>query len=211
MRIKQIISDISLVVAIIILIIYFNQVIIVPANLDYEFETILKFSEMYEEPIFLTFHWITEEELQVGKSSSIWVEIQDMPYSVENIPSEQISLQFDERQLNFWNINIENKNNDMPYIDTLIFEPDWEDNVFRSNEIEIRFIVPTDISAEFCDENIPKCETITNIIHPAPFDLSTQIESNRIDSALMFIVVGLSFVIVWATLRPKSNVNKNVN
>jgi len=200
---KQNISDVSLVAAIIILFIFAYPVIIEPASTDYEFEIILKFSEMYKKPIFLIFHWITVEELQVGELSSVWVEIQDMPYSKENMPTEQISLQFDENQLNFWNTNIENKNNDVPYLDTLIFEPDWENNVFRSNEIEIRFIVPTDISAEFCDNNIQECNKLTNIIHPAPFDLNTQLESNRINFSLSFVVVGLSFVIVWATLRPR--------
>ena len=204
MKIKQIISDFSLFIAIIILGYYFNEEIIIPANSDYEFVTVTKFSDFYEKPIFLSFHWAVEEQLQVGKLVSIWAEIRDMPHTEDNPPQEKIQLKFNEDQLNFWTNDTDNKNNGISYIDTLTFKPDWKTNVLRSNEIDVRFIVPVDISAELCDENIPKCMEIKNIIHPAPYDLSAQLESNRISSALSLIVVGLSFVIIWATLRPKS-------
>ena len=203
MKIKQVIADVLLGVAIIILVYYFNEEIIVPTNSDYEFETVTKFSDLYEKPIFLTFYWTVEEQLQVGKLVSIFAEIRDMPYTPDDMPLREIQIQFDERQLNYWTNSSDNENNRISRIDTLTFEPYWEDNFFRSNEIDIRFIVPVDISVELCDENISKCLEIKNIIHPAAFDLNAQLESNRINSALSFIVVGLSFVVIWATLRPK--------
>ena len=204
------IADISFIIAIFILGIFFIVEIIVPAYYDYEFVTVTKFSDFYEKPIFLSFHWAVEEQLQVGKLVSIWVEIRDMPYTEDNPPQEKIQLKFNEDQLNFWTNDTDNKNNGISYIDTHTFKPDWKKNVLRSNEIDIRFIVPVDISVELCDGNIPKCMEIKNIIHPAPYDLSAQLESNRISSALSFIVLGLSFVIIWATLRPKSFYNLKI-
>ena len=199
---QKYLADILLIISIVILSYYFYEEFLVPVNNDYEFDIILKLSNMYDEPLFFIFHWTTADELQVGESSTLWLEIENMPYSVENPPTEEISFQFDERHLNFWNTNTDISESE--YYDKLIFTPDWDTNTFKSNKLEFRFIVPTDITADFCDKNIPKCMIFEDIIHPAPFALKQQIETDRNNLSVSYIVLGLTFVVVWSTLRPKA-------
>jgi len=159
---------------------------------DYNFETITKVSkEIYPEPIYLKFNWTTIDELQVGNDVDISLIVTGLPHSYND--TKNISLEFNEKYLNFWD---EFSDKPLPY-NMLILKPNEEKNYFYSEPIKIRFIVPTDVPATFCDENIPTCFEIENIIHPAPHDLEVQIETNRIALGVSLMLVILSSVIVW--------------
>ena len=200
---KHFASDAAFVVVIGIILFYVNELIYEPFVDPYEFKTIAKVSEKYEQPIHFTFNWQTEDELQVGKNVTFSSEIRGLPYSQLDEPLKEISLQFDERQLNYWSYEGDTINNETFQKDSITFQPNWDEGVFSSDDVEIRFIVPTDVVLTFCDNNIPTCWNVTNVIHPAPHDLAVQIQTNRIALGLTFGLAAFSSAIVWSRLRPR--------
>jgi len=166
----------------------------------YPAKIILKDSEIYDEPIFLTFYWETEDQIQVGKMVSLEIEVRGLPYN-NNMTKPTIDLSFDERHLNYWSENDKDENEILPIVPFML-EPDWENNVFRSQKVHFRFIVPVDIPLEYCDYNLePPCHEIGNVIHPAPFDLEERINTNRIAISASLAIVGLSGTVVWHRIR----------
>ena len=166
----------------------------------YPAKIILKDSEIYDEPIFLIFYWETEDQIQVGKIVSLEIEVRDLPYN-KDMTKPTIDLSFDERHLNYWSGNDKDENEILPIVPFML-EPDWENNVFRSQKIHFRFIVPVDIPLEYCDYNLePPCHEIENVIHPAPFDLEERINTNRIAISASLAIVGLSGTVVWHRIR----------
>lgn len=199
----KILADILLIISILIIGILFYIWIYEPLSKDYNFVTITKIPNKYNKPVFLIFHWSTEDELQVGKRIKVHADIQGLPYSSENKSLQKIEVKFDQSTLNY-NDESNNSFTSILQADSLLFEPNWKKNQFYSNEINIRFITPTDVSIEFCDYNIqPACTNVKKIIHPAPHDLYVQIQNNRINLGVSLVVILLSAITVWATLRPK--------
>ena len=178
--------------------------ILVPYFLPYPFSTFAKVSGIYDEPIIIMINWESENELQVGKPVKLSMELRDLPYSNSSIPLEDIIIRFDERDLNYLDPN-EDRTGDITYNkDFLTFTPDWESGIFKSDEIRIRFIVPTDIAVEFCDPNLTsECTKIEKIIHPAPHDLAIQIQNNQIGIGVSLVIASFSIVIIWNRLRDK--------
>ena len=173
----------------------------VPMANDYSFTTITKVSNEYEKPIYFTFDWTTEDELQVGKEIQLEAKITGLPYSKNNTSIKPISLEINEKFLNFWD-----EFSTKPLsTNVMIFKYDSESNYFYSEPITVRFIIPTDISMLFCDENIPKCVKILNVIHPAPHDLAVQLETNRIGLGISLMLALLSSVIVWSKIAFDTN------
>jgi len=194
---KHLASDLVLI-AIIAIVTYLGyEWIYVPFVTTYNFETITKVSSEYSNPIYITFHWVTEDELQVGKDIDVDATVKGLPYLSTNKTLEKITIEFDEIYLNFWDAD----SNEPLSSNLLLLEPNWNENSFNSKPIKIRFIIPTDIPAEFCDYNIPKCFEIPNIIHPAPHDLAVQLQTNRIGLGISFMLAVLSSVIVWSRIR----------
>lgn len=206
---KQAVSDGILAMVVIIILNYANELVFKPYTESYYFETVTKVSDFYENPIFLTFQWETEDELQVGKLIEFGVEISGIPYSNNSESLKSITVSFDENQLNYWRDFSNDPNNRILKSDFIILQRDLNRNVFTSDKIEIRFIVPEDINLEFCDNNIPKCILIDNVIHPAPHDLAVQIETNRVGLGLTLALAAFSCAIVWARLRPKNKIVGN--
>lgn len=194
---RKLVADISLIVVITIIGGLLTFWIFNPMSTDYEFQTITKVSELYENPIYLIFHWKTEDELQVGNLITLWIEIKGLPYLPED-DLDKIKVNFLEKDLNYFN----SETDLILPSDSFEFNPDWDNKVFRSNESDLRFIVPNNISIQYCDYNqINSCMIIENIIHPAPHDLAVQINTNKIGLAISLILLLLSAVIVWRTLR----------
>jgi len=194
---KKRLADVGLIIAIGIVAYLGYEWIYVPFTTDYSFETITKVSNEYANPIHITFHWVTEDELQVGKDIDIDITVKGLPYTQENEPLEKITLEFDEIYLNFWD---EYSDQPLPS-NLLVLQSNWENNSFVSDPIKIRFIVPTDVPVEFCDYNIPKCFEIPNIIHPAPHDLAVQLQTNRVGLGLSLMLALLSSVIIWSRIK----------
>ena len=199
---KQIMADAALGVVIIVIALTANEIVYKPLTEPYEFKTVAKVSNQYDQPIYFTFQWKTEEELQVGKLVTFNSTIRGLPYSSSDEPLKDISLKFDERQLNYWSNKTDTKNNGIFQKDSITFQPIWDEEVFRSDKVDLRFVIPTDITLEFCDFNIPRCINIVNVIHPAPHDLAVQIETNRIGLGLTLALAAFSSAIVWSKLRP---------
>ena len=204
---KQKISNILLILSLAFFFTLGMIFIVYPYATDYEFETVVKNSSIYDESIFIIFHWKTSDELQVGKPIALWAEIKNLPYAEENPPEEKIIIRFDESQINYFG----NKNmpdNKISKIDYLTFQPNLKNDSLSSDKINLRFIVPTDIKIQYCDYNVKTdCTFIENIIHPAPHDLRIQIDTNRLSMAVSLVVASFSSIVVWATLRPKNNDN----
>lgn len=196
MRKRTIGAHIGLSIIVIAVIISVFNWIYVPMNTNYSFTTITKVSNGYEDPLYFTYFWTTEDELQVGKEIQLEVQITGLPYSENNTSIKQISLEIDEKLLNFWN---EFSTEPLP-TNVMIFKHDLESNYFYSESMNIRFIIPTTINMTFCDENIPKCIDIPNVIHPAPHDLAVQLETNRVGLGISLMLVILSSVIVWSRI-----------
>ena len=166
------------------------------------FNTFYKISDIYDDPIYMKFHWVTDNELQVGKPIKLSVEIRELPYTNQSKPIPNIEIRFNENELNYLHVDEGRLGNKIYEKDYLTFKRGSENNVFISEPIGIRFIVPTDISVDFCDSTLdPECTKIKNIIHPAPHDLAVQILTNQIGIALSFVIVGFSGVMIWLNFR----------
>ena len=206
MKSSHIIVHVILGIVIIGVIVVGHDLIYKPLTEDYDFFTTTRVSNQYSEPIYLEFYWNTEDELQVGNDVDISVIVTGLPYASDNLPPKEISLEFDEKFLNFWD---EYSKNPLSQ-NKLILQYNLERNYFYSDHIKLRFIVPTDISATFCDGNVPKCFEIKNIIHPAPHDLEIQIQTNKIGLGVSLLLVVLSTAIIWSRIT-LNNQEKNKN
>lgn len=178
--------------------------ILIPYYTPYPFTTFAKVSGIYNETITIKINWEPENELQVGKPIKLSMELRDLPYSNATTPLEDIIIRFDERDLNYLHPD-ESRTGDITYNkDFLTITPDLESGLFKSDEIWIRFVVPIDISVQFCDPNLKsECTKIEKIIHPAPHDLAIQIQNNQIGIAVSLVIASFSIVIIWSRLRDK--------
>lgn len=175
----------------------------IPVIYPLDEKTVTKVSNIYEEPLFLTFHWITDDQIQVGKLITLDIELRGLPYK-ENMTLNEIKINLNETQLNYWSNKSDIENNEILQEDSFVFRHDWANSVFISDPIKIRFIIPTDISLEYCDYNIePSCYEIKNIIHPAPYDLASSLEADRITILFSLVIIVLSTSIIWSTTRKK--------
>ena len=164
-------------------------------------KTVAKISNIYNKPIYLTFHWITHDQIQVGNLITLDVQARDLPYN-KNMTMPNIEIHFNESQLNYWTNSIDTQNHEISTKDYLILKPDWENGVFKSDEMNLRFIIPSDISVDFCDSNLkPSCKEVPTIMHPAAYDLENRIDTNRIQIALSLVTVSLSGIVVWSRFR----------
>jgi len=201
MKKKSISAHIGLLIVILVIGILAYDWIYEPMTNDYSFTTIAKVSNEYENPLYFTFNWITKDELQVGKEILLEVQITGLPYSKNNTSTKPISLEIDEKHLNFWD---EFSTEPLP-TNVMFFKYDLEEDHFYSEPINLRFIIPTNINMMFCDENIPKCIDILNVIHPAPHDLAVQLETNRVGLGISLMLVLLSSAIIWSRIAFDTN------
>jgi len=170
----------------------------IPELTPYNAKIILKNSEIYDEPIYLKFNYETKDQIQVGELITLDIEVRGLPYK-ENMTLRNIELSFNETYLNYWGEDKNDKINILPIVPFKLV-PDWENNVFKSQKVKFRFIIPTDIPLKYCDENLEEpCHEIPNIIHPAPYDLGERIASNRVVITVALFAAALS-IIVWKRL-----------
>ncbi|MCH7647097.1 MAG: hypothetical protein IIA83_00610 [Thaumarchaeota archaeon] len=193
--------DIGLVVGLGAIFIVGLFLVLIPIITLLDVETVSKVSGIYDEPIFLTFHWITDDEIQVGKLITFDVQVHNLPYT-KNMTLNSIEISFIENQINYWYDQEDSRQNKYPQSDIVTLYPDWKNKIFKSDKINFRFIIPEDISIQYCDYNLETpCSDILKIIHPAPYDLANRIDSNRIVITLSLIIASLSTIVVWSRLR----------
>ncbi len=187
-------------------VVFFVVLIIAPVTIPYSFQTVTKVSG-YDEPIYLTFHWQTEDELMVGKLIKVWVEARGLPYEVRDNMQTNMTIQFN--QLNYFSNVYDVEHNKISEVDTVLFEADAANNVLKTSPIFIRYIVPVDVSVTLCDRNQQKgCAEISQIIHPAPHDTFVQIDTTRTNAGVSIIVAIFTVVTIWFNTR---NRNKNTS
>ena len=193
--------DIGLVVGLGAIFIVGLFLVLIPIITLLDVETVSKVSGIYDEPIFLTFNWITDDEIQVGKLITFDVQVHNLSYT-KNMTLNSIEISFIENQINYWYDQEDSRQNRYPQSDIVTLYPDWENKIFKSDKINFRFIIPEDISIQYCDYNLEiPCYDIPKIIHPAPYDLANRIDSNRIVITLSLIIASLSAIVVWSRLR----------
>lgn len=191
-------STIYLLIGIAIIFLLWGYFVLYDIADPYKAKTIKKVSDIYDDPIFLIFHWETEDQIQVGKKIYLKIEAIGLPY--DNSIELPIEITIDETYLNYW--NDENTENHEILRDPKFRLDNWENDSVKSNIVPLRFIIPTDIPIEYCDYNLSsECITIPNIIHPAPFDLADEIRNARIAITASLVIVGLSSIVVWSRFR----------
>ncbi len=155
----------------------------------------------YEKPIQLTFHWIVEDEIQVGKLMTLQITAENLPYD-QNMTLNDIELYFEEKYINYWNDQKDPRQKFYPTSNIFLLKYNSEKNLFSSEKINFRFIVPVNMHMMLCDQNQNgSCEKIENIIQPAPYDLANRIDTNRLVLALTIVVIGVGLLNAWAILR----------
>lgn len=198
-------ADIILIIGLPIIFVIGFALIAYPIIELLDVETITKVSGIYEEPFYLTFHWVTDDEIQVGKLITLDIEVKGLPYN-KNMSLNKIIIKFEETHLNYWFDEKDPRQKNFIQGDSMLLYPDWEKNIFKSDKMNLRFIVPTDIFINFCDFNIePTCHKIENIIHPAPYDVANRIQSMRAIITVSLVAASLTTVVAWSRLRDSKN------
>lgn len=183
--------------------ILFVHGILVPTTTTYPFETITKFQGNYSNPVYITFHWESKDELMVGKTISVSADIAGLPYKFDNQTSKGIKMHFN--GLNYFSSTLDPSENKISKNDTLTFYANWNKNIFESHPINIRYIIPTDESVELCDYNLQKsCMIIPSIIHPAPHDTFVQIDTGRANAGVSIAILLATIIIIWDTLAKRN-------
>ena len=177
-----------------------GYLVLYPLLDPYDAKIVLKKSGIYDEPIYLTFNWITEDQIQVGPLITLQIEVRNLPYN-KNMTEPNIELFFDEKYLNYWSGDEKVENGILPIVPFKL-DPTLEDGVFESKEVNLRFIVPVEIPLEYCDYSLePPCYPIENILRPAPYDLEERIKSNRIAISVSLAIMSLSATLIWHKIR----------
>ncbi len=187
----------------------FAHAVILPEITHYQFQTVTKFQGKYSNPIYITFHWDSQDELMVGKKLQVYAEIRGLSYNLTQ-SLQEIKMKFN--GLNYFSDPTDVVNNKISKIDTITFKPYLDGNEFVSNKINIRYILPEDESVEFYDYNIsPNNMTIGGIIHPAPHDTFVQIDTARTNAGVSLAVLVATVVIVWSALKPQRDEQPKVS
>ena len=199
---KQKIADASLALLVVIIASIALVVTLLPSITPVEFSTVSKNSDLYDKPIFVKFNWKSDNQIIVGSPVSFSAELIGLPYSSSDEQLEPITLQFLERQMDYYGSEGETSEEEIDKRDRVKFHLDSEENIFRSNQIMVRFIAQEPIDVELCDENIQKCIIVKNNIVPAPRTMEIEIHQNRISTSIAYLAIIFSSVIVWGRLRP---------
>ncbi len=199
-------KDVVFVIFLLVPFYFFIHFIIVPVTTDYSFQTVTQFKGDYPEPIFLTFHWKTADELMVGKQITVFVDVKNLPYT-QNDTMKEINIKFN--NLNYFSHRFDENNDKITQVDYLSLYPVWNENKFSSDPIKIRYIVPIDVSVDLCDYNLnEECMKIEQIIHPAPHDIFVQIDNARTNIGVSLSILSLTIIMVWVNFRPKYATHK---
>lgn len=174
---------------------------LVPLYDGYNFETISKVSDKYNEPVFLSFQWeLDEEELMTGQKVTVLVEVQNLPYNDTNSP-ELIQVKFD--GVGYWKGDTGTKLIDrISRMENVSLHPKInEEKVFTSEPITIRYAVEGIKKVMFCDSNTePICTEVSDIVEVAPHVKTFEIDITRMSAvagAIVVILVAFSVLIAY--------------
>ena len=118
---------------------------------DYEFFTVSKIVGKYNEPIYVSFHWKTEDEVITGKPVEIVIETH-LPYnSTKDL--KRIEIQFN--GIGYYRDPSTNLFERISKDEKVTLEPqDIEGKIFKSEPIRLRYAVEGPKSVLFCETRI---------------------------------------------------------
>lgn len=205
--------DKFLIIGLVVILFVGIYFILIPVIYDLDVKTVTKVSDIYDEPITMTIRWITSDEIQVGKLTTIQFKIEDLPYH-EKMELNDIVINFESSQLNYWVddwaelkslIDYEAKRQVVFEMKDSVRLVQTQNSTFTSEFFNVRFVIPENVSIEYCDYNLDEpCHPIENIIHPAPYDIDSRIQGIRTVIAMSLVTAGLSSIVVWNTFRKES-------
>jgi len=175
----------------------------------YQFVTISKVSDKYAEPVYLQFHWKTEDELMTGKQAEVWIESQ-LPYSsAESLKPIQVEFE----GIGYFSMPSESFTDRISKdpIVTLEIE-NRNEKIFKSETIKIRYAVEGAKGILFCDYNIePSCTEVKDIIEVAPHAIDFNITVSKLSIVATITILVLSVILVWLTIRVDRHISKISN
>jgi len=205
-RLLEYIIIIGSVVAIIILIFPF----LFPIHLSYyEFYTVSKVPEIYNENVFLSFHWKTANEVITGEPVEVWVEAQ-LPYNhtdqLQNIEIifEGIGYYAKSSENYFERISTSEK------VELKSYEVG--ERMFRSEPIKLRYAVEGAKDVLYCDYNVkPSCAKLLEIIEVAPHATMFDISMSKIMFVGTIGIFVLTIIVAVFTLRLERYISRLKN
>ena len=165
---------------------------------DYQFYTISKVQGKYDEPIYVSFHWKTEDEIITGKQVEVWIETH-LPYdSIVNL--KQIEVQF--KGIGYYRDTAENLFERITKDEKVTLQAeDSKGRIFKSEPIKLRYAVEGPKSVMFCDYNTqPPCTEIPDVVEVAPRSTSYEISVSKL---ILIGTIGLYIMTVILVLYTK--------
>jgi hypothetical protein len=165
---------------------------------EYQFYTVSRISNMYDQPIYLSFHWTTTSEVITGEPVEVWAETL-LPYT-SNPPSKiQVRFEgvgyYDEPSADY----LERISED----DTIVlYSTEEKPELFRSKSIELRYAVEGSKAVEFCDYNVsPPCIMVSDVIEVQPRATAFETSIAKIIMLGTFAIYVLTVVLIFYTMR----------
>jgi len=195
-KLAEYVLFIGSILAIIIIVFPFLSTIHV---VDYEFYTISKITGMYDEPVFLSFHWKTKDEVITGEPIEVWAEVQ-LPYNTTD-SLKKIEITFDD--VGYYAKSTKNyfeRISSNEHIE-LVSQEDTE-RMFKSEPIKIRYAVDGHKDVIYCDYNVASsCVKIVDIIEVAPHATTVDISLGKIVFVATIGVFVLTAIVAVYTIR----------
>jgi len=166
---------------------------------DYEFFTVSKIVGKYNEPIYVSFHWKTEDEVITGKPVEIVIETH-LPYnSTKDL--KRIEIQFN--GIGYYRDPSTNLFERISKDEKVTLEPqDIEGKIFKSEPIRLRYAVEGPKSVLFCDYNLqPPCTEVPDVVEVAPRQTSYEISISKLTLIGTIGVYVLTVILVLYTVR----------
>ena len=166
---------------------------------DYEFYTVSKITEMYDDPAFLSFHWKTKDEVITGQPIEVWAEVQ-LPYNTTD-SLKKIEITFD--GVGYYAKSTDNyfeRVSASEHVD-LVYQEGTE-RIFKSEPIKIRYAVDGHKDVTYCDYNAASpCVKIVDIIEVAPHATTVDISFEKIVFVGTIGIFILTVIVAVYTIR----------
>ena len=165
---------------------------------EYEFYTVSRISSMYEQPVYLSFHWKTKTEVITGEPVEVWAETL-LPYT--DNPPQKIQVRFE--GVGYYDEPSPDYLERISEVDTVTLYPSEDKpSLFSSKPIELRYAVDGAKSVEFCDYNvIPPCSTVSDVIEVQPRSTAFETSIAKLIMVGTLAIYVLTVVLIFFTMR----------
>jgi hypothetical protein len=165
---------------------------------EYQFYTVSRISDMYDESIYLSFHWTTTSEVITGEPVEVWAETL-LPYTSN--PPQKIQVRFE--GVGYYHEPSADYLERISEDDTIVLYPSEEKpQLFRSQPIEFRYAVEGSKGVEFCDYNIlPPCILLSDVIEVQPRATAFETSIAKLIMIGTLAIYVLTVVLIFYTMR----------